>query len=182
MFPSMFSCLLVPEPCSLSQAGGFPKHLLAFPISVNNALSAADSFSVLIHSLCTSKAEISRGEVCPEVGVVLGLNAAGRGCATASSCCRDPWLATPLHIWQFYLHSLQRLDVSCTAGQLSRLAVPLRGTRTLRRVKAFCSHPHELKVMPWGSCWVPAGAGLGWQLCNPYKCNASRLELGKMPW
>ncbi|XP_019477989.1 nephrocystin-4 isoform X2 [Meleagris gallopavo] len=67
----------------------------------------------------------------------------------------DPWLATPLHIWQFYLHSLQRLDVSCTAGQLSRLAVPLRGTRTLRRVKAFCSHPHELKVDPAGVFTLP---------------------------
>uniref|UniRef100_A0A8C9EYL3 Nephrocystin 4 n=1 Tax=Pavo cristatus TaxID=9049 RepID=A0A8C9EYL3_PAVCR len=67
----------------------------------------------------------------------------------------DPWLATPLHIWQFYLHSLQRLDVSCTAGQLSRLAVPLRGTRTLRRVKAFCSHPHELKVDPAGVFILP---------------------------
>lgn len=84
--------------------------------------------------------------------MVSGLDAPSRGRPIASFCCRDPWLATPLHIWQFYLHSLQRLDVSCTAGQLSRLAVPLRGTRTLRRVKAFCSHPHELKVMPRGSC------------------------------
>ncbi|XP_021272984.1 nephrocystin-4 isoform X2 [Numida meleagris] len=67
----------------------------------------------------------------------------------------DPWLAAPLRIWQFYLHSLQRLDVSCTAGQLSRLAVPLRGTRTLRRVKAFCSHPHELKVDPAGVFVLP---------------------------
>lgn len=67
----------------------------------------------------------------------------------------DPWLAAPLRIWQFHLHSLQRLDVSCTAGQLSRLAVPLRGTRTLRRVKAFCSHPHELKVDPAGVFILP---------------------------
>uniref|UniRef100_A0A493THJ0 Nephrocystin 4 n=1 Tax=Anas platyrhynchos platyrhynchos TaxID=8840 RepID=A0A493THJ0_ANAPP len=65
----------------------------------------------------------------------------------------DAWLAAPLRIWQFYLHSLQRLDVSCTAGQLARLALPLRGTRALRKVKAFSSHPHELKVtrlLPWG--------------------------------
>ncbi|OXB78109.1 UNVERIFIED_CONTAM: hypothetical protein H355_007251 [Colinus virginianus] len=67
----------------------------------------------------------------------------------------DPWLAVPVCIWQFYLHSLQRLDVSCTAGQLARVAVPLRGTRTLRRVKAFCSHPHELKVDPAGVFILP---------------------------
>lgn len=116
-----------------------------------------------------------------------GLNAPSVGRPIALFPCRDPWLAAPLRIWQFHLHSLQRLDVSCTAGQLSRLAVPLRGTRTLRRVKAFCSHPHELKVMPggvpagWGrGCWVPIGAGLGWQHRNPWKCDTSRLELGKM--
>ncbi|XP_015737984.1 nephrocystin-4 isoform X2 [Coturnix japonica] len=68
----------------------------------------------------------------------------------------DPWLAKPQRIWQVYLHSLQRLDVSCTAGQLSRLAVPLRGTRTLRRVKAFCSHPHELKVDPADAFFLPS--------------------------
>lgn len=97
--------------------------------------------------------------------------------------CRDPWLAAPLRIWQFHLHSLQRLDVSCTAGQLSRLAVPLRGTRTLRRVKAFCSHPHELKVMPWGGpCWM--GSGLlgphrGWAgLAAPEPLEMRRVPFG----
>uniref|UniRef100_A0A8B9BM71 Nephrocystin 4 n=1 Tax=Anser brachyrhynchus TaxID=132585 RepID=A0A8B9BM71_9AVES len=67
----------------------------------------------------------------------------------------DAWLAAPLRIWQFYLHSLQRLDVSCTAGQLARLALPLRGTRALRKVKAFSSHPHELKVDPEGVFVLP---------------------------
>ncbi|XP_035200703.1 nephrocystin-4 [Oxyura jamaicensis] len=67
----------------------------------------------------------------------------------------DAWLAVPLRIWQFYLHSLQRLDVSCTAGQLARLVLPLRGTRALRKVKAFSSHPHELKVDPEGVFVLP---------------------------
>lgn len=66
---------------------------------------------------------------------------------------RDTWLAAPVQIWQFYLHSLQRLDVTCTAGQLTRLSLLLRGTAAPRRVQAFTSHPQELEVTPvvsWG--------------------------------
>lgn len=61
---------------------------------------------------------------------------------------RDAWLAAPVQIWQFYLHSLQRLDVACTAGQLTRLSLLLRGTAAPRRVRAFTSHPQELEVTP----------------------------------
>ncbi|XP_064326094.1 nephrocystin-4 [Phalacrocorax carbo] len=68
----------------------------------------------------------------------------------------DPWLAAPIQIWQFYLHSLQRLDVSCTAGQLSRLSLLLRGTPAPRRVQAFTSHPQELEVDPDGAFLLPA--------------------------
>ncbi|KFU95425.1 Nephrocystin-4, partial [Chaetura pelagica] len=68
----------------------------------------------------------------------------------------DSWLAVPVQIWQFYLHSLQRLDVSCTAGQLSRLSLLLRGTPAPRRVRAFTSHPHELQVDPDGTFLLPA--------------------------
>ncbi|XP_056187192.1 nephrocystin-4 isoform X1 [Falco biarmicus] len=60
----------------------------------------------------------------------------------------DTWLAAPIQIWQFYLHSLQRLDVSCTVGQLTRLSLLLRGTLATRRVQAFTSHPQELEVPP----------------------------------
>ncbi|KAM6312701.1 LOW QUALITY PROTEIN: nephrocystin-4 [Podargus strigoides] len=68
----------------------------------------------------------------------------------------DTWLAAPIQIWQFYLHSLQRLDVSCTAGQLSRLSLLLRGTPAPRRVRAFTSHPQELQVDPHGAFLLPA--------------------------
>ncbi|NXX62641.1 NPHP4 protein, partial [Scopus umbretta] len=68
----------------------------------------------------------------------------------------DPWLAAPVQIWQFYLHSLQRLDVSCTAGQLARLSLLLRGTPAPRRVQAFTSHPQELEVDPDGAFLLPA--------------------------
>ncbi|NXA77410.1 NPHP4 protein, partial [Thryothorus ludovicianus] len=68
----------------------------------------------------------------------------------------DPWLAAPVQIWQFYLHSLQRLDVACTAGQLTRLSLLLRGTAAPRRVQAFTSHPQELEVDPNGAFLLPA--------------------------
>ncbi|XP_076212218.1 nephrocystin-4 isoform X1 [Aptenodytes patagonicus] len=68
----------------------------------------------------------------------------------------DAWLAAPVQIWQFYLHSLQRLDVSCMAGQLTRLSLLLRGTPALRRVRVFTSHPQELEVDPDGAFLLPA--------------------------
>ncbi|XP_042650760.1 nephrocystin-4 [Tyto alba] len=68
----------------------------------------------------------------------------------------DAWLAAPVQIWQFYLHSLQRLDISCTAGQLARLSLLLRGTPAPRRVRAFTSHPQELEVDPDGAFLLPA--------------------------
>lgn len=68
----------------------------------------------------------------------------------------DPWLATPTQIWQFYLHSLQRVDVSCVTGQLTRLSLVLRGTQAIRKVKAYASHPQELKVDPEGLFILPA--------------------------
>ncbi|XP_075762563.1 nephrocystin-4 isoform X2 [Pelodiscus sinensis] len=60
----------------------------------------------------------------------------------------DAWLAAPIQIWQVYLHSLQRVDVSCITGQLTRLSLVLRGTHTIRKVRAYTSHPQELKVDP----------------------------------
>uniref|UniRef100_A0A8P0SZG7 Nephrocystin 4 n=2 Tax=Canis lupus familiaris TaxID=9615 RepID=A0A8P0SZG7_CANLF len=67
----------------------------------------------------------------------------------------DRWLATPIQIWQVYLHSLQRVDVSCVTGQRTRLSLVLRGTRTVRRVQAFTSHPQELKTDPKGVFVLP---------------------------
>ncbi|XP_063292057.1 nephrocystin-4 [Pelobates fuscus] len=60
----------------------------------------------------------------------------------------DPWLATPVQIWQIYVHSLKRVDVSCVTGQLTQLSLVLRGTQVIRKVKAYSSHPQELKVDP----------------------------------
>uniref|UniRef100_A0A8C8SJT5 Nephrocystin 4 n=1 Tax=Pelusios castaneus TaxID=367368 RepID=A0A8C8SJT5_9SAUR len=67
----------------------------------------------------------------------------------------DSWLAAPIQIWQFYLHSLQRVDVSCITGQLSHLSLVLRGTQTIRKVRAYTSHTQELKVDPDGVFILP---------------------------
>uniref|UniRef100_A0A8C2Y1P7 Nephrocystin 4 n=1 Tax=Capra hircus TaxID=9925 RepID=A0A8C2Y1P7_CAPHI len=67
----------------------------------------------------------------------------------------DRWLATPVQTWQVHLHSLQRVDISCIAGQRTRLALVLRGTQTVRRVQAFSSHPQELTTDPRGVFVLP---------------------------
>uniref|UniRef100_A0A4W3GL56 Nephrocystin 4 n=1 Tax=Callorhinchus milii TaxID=7868 RepID=A0A4W3GL56_CALMI len=67
----------------------------------------------------------------------------------------DLWLATPIQIWQFYIHSLNRVDVSCVMGQLSQLSLVLRGTQAVRTVAAYTSHPHELQVTPSGAFVLP---------------------------
>lgn len=38
----------------------------------------------------------------------------------------DQYLAVPLQIWQIYLHSLNRIDVSCSQGQTSRFSLILK--------------------------------------------------------
>ncbi|MBV94667.1 Nephrocystin-4, partial [Eschrichtius robustus] len=68
---------------------------------------------------------------------------------------RDRWLATPVQTWQVHLHSLQRVDVSCVTGQRTRLALVLRGMQTVRKVKAFSSHPQELTTDPRGVFVLP---------------------------
>ncbi|XP_060057306.1 nephrocystin-4 isoform X2 [Erinaceus europaeus] len=67
----------------------------------------------------------------------------------------DRWLATPVQIWQVYVHSLQRVDVSCVTGQSTRLSLVLRGTQAVRKVRAFTSHPQELTTDPKGTFVLP---------------------------
>ncbi|XP_005404169.1 PREDICTED: nephrocystin-4 isoform X3 [Chinchilla lanigera] len=67
----------------------------------------------------------------------------------------DRWLAAPVQTWRVCLHSLQRVDVSCIAGQVTHLSLVLRGTKTVRKVKAFSSHPQELKTDPAGDFLLP---------------------------
>ncbi|KAK1159555.1 nephrocystin-4 isoform X1 [Acipenser oxyrinchus oxyrinchus] len=70
----------------------------------------------------------------------------------------DPWLAAPIQIWQFYIHCLQRVDVSCVTGQLTHLSLVLRGTQTVRKVKCYSSHPHLLQIDPADVFVLPPNA------------------------
>lgn len=38
----------------------------------------------------------------------------------------DEYLAVPLQVWKIYIHSMQRIDVSCTLGQTSRFSLVLK--------------------------------------------------------
>ncbi|KAM5140382.1 nephrocystin-4 [Mantella aurantiaca] len=60
----------------------------------------------------------------------------------------DRWLAAPIQIWQIYVHSLKRVDLSCVTGQLTQMSLVLRGTQAVRKVRAYTSHPQELKMDP----------------------------------
>jgi nephrocystin-4 len=60
----------------------------------------------------------------------------------------DQFLWRPLQIWQFYVHALQRVDVSCQEGQTSRFTLVLRGTQASRLVQVFPSHASEMDVHP----------------------------------
>lgn len=60
----------------------------------------------------------------------------------------DTFCATPSRIWQFYIHSLQRLDVTATQGIPTTTSVVLRGTQSSRLVQCFSSQPDELQISP----------------------------------
>lgn len=60
----------------------------------------------------------------------------------------DPYLSKPLQIWQFYVHALQRMDVSCIEGQTQSFSVVLKGTTASRLVQCFSSHPQEMVMTP----------------------------------
>uniref|UniRef100_H3C5T7 Nephrocystin 4 n=1 Tax=Tetraodon nigroviridis TaxID=99883 RepID=H3C5T7_TETNG len=70
----------------------------------------------------------------------------------------DKWMAAPSQIWQFYVHFLERVDVSCVAGQKSRQSLVLRGKQAVRKVRCYSSHPQEIKVDPEGVFVLPPAA------------------------
>ncbi|XP_074655528.1 nephrocystin-4-like isoform X2 [Tubulanus polymorphus] len=60
----------------------------------------------------------------------------------------DPYMSKPLQIWQFFVHSLQRVDVTCIEGQMNKFSLILRGTQASRLVRCYSSHPNELQISP----------------------------------
>ncbi|XP_077405435.1 nephrocystin-4 isoform X2 [Vanacampus margaritifer] len=81
----------------------------------------------------------------------------------------DKWMAAPLQIWQIYVHFMERVDVSCIAGQRSCQSLVLRGRQAARKVKCFSSHPQEIEVNPGGVFMLPP-AGV------------QELQLKVQPW
>ncbi|XP_046554926.1 LOW QUALITY PROTEIN: nephrocystin-4-like [Haliotis rubra] len=70
----------------------------------------------------------------------------------------DPYLSRPTQVWQFFVHALQRVDVSCIDGQTSRFALILRGTQSNRLCCCFSSHPNEMQLSPDDQFLLTAGA------------------------
>ncbi|WAR15229.1 NPHP4-like protein [Mya arenaria] len=67
-------------------------------------------------------------------------------------------MARPVQIWQFYVHALQRVDVSAVEGQTSRFSLLLRGTQASRLVQCYSSHPGEMTLYPSEQFMLAAGA------------------------
>merc|ERR1739838_179004 len=50
----------------------------------------------------------------------------------------DSYTAKPCQIWQFYIHALQRVDVTCVLGQTSKLPLTIHGSGMSNRlIRAF---------------------------------------------
>eukprot|EP00057_Strongylocentrotus_purpuratus_P013382 XP_011667856.1 PREDICTED: nephrocystin-4 [Strongylocentrotus purpuratus] len=58
------------------------------------------------------------------------------------------YLSRPLQTWEFFIHTLQRVDVTCVEGQTAHITLVLKGASSTRQVQCFTSHPDEIKVAP----------------------------------
>ena len=52
------------------------------------------------------------------------------------------------HIWQLFVHSVQRLDITGVVGQTTKAPLILRGSNTTHIIQCFSSNPQELKTYP----------------------------------
>ncbi|XP_013875853.1 nephrocystin-4 isoform X2 [Austrofundulus limnaeus] len=90
----------------------------------------------------------------------------------------DKWRAVPSQVWQFYLHFLERVDVSCVTGQRSCQSLVLRGKQAVRKIKCFSSHPKEIEVDPAGAFVLPPAAVQELQLrVQPWRAGSRFLYL-----
>lgn len=70
----------------------------------------------------------------------------------------DSVIANPIQIWQFYVHSLQKVYINTVLGQTTRLALVLKGTQSTRKVKCYSSHPLQMEVFPKDSFLLTANS------------------------
>ncbi|CAF4479437.1 unnamed protein product, partial [Rotaria sp. Silwood2] len=60
----------------------------------------------------------------------------------------DGFLHRPINVWQFQIHAVKRLDLTCIQYQTTSSTLLLRGTRSSRLVQCFGNAPDELIVSP----------------------------------
>ncbi|CAF0762294.1 unnamed protein product [Rotaria sordida] len=60
----------------------------------------------------------------------------------------DGFLHKPINVWQFQIHAVKRLDLTCIQYQTTTSTLLLRGTRSSRLVQCFGNVPDELIISP----------------------------------
>ncbi|OAF71947.1 Nephrocystin-4 [Intoshia linei] len=70
----------------------------------------------------------------------------------------DQFMIKPAFIWQFFIHSLQKVDVLGTQGQTTRFTILLRGDNLSRLVKCYCSSDDEMKIIPEKPFMLPSNS------------------------
>ncbi|WAR15221.1 NPHP4-like protein, partial [Mya arenaria] len=70
----------------------------------------------------------------------------------------DPFMARPVQIWQFYVHALQRVDVSAVEGQTSRFSLLLRHTGIQTGSVLLVTPRRDDSLTPRNSFMLAAGA------------------------
>ncbi|CAF1455211.1 unnamed protein product [Adineta steineri] len=60
----------------------------------------------------------------------------------------DGFLHRPINVWQFQIHAVKRLDLTCIQYQTTTATLLLRGTRSSRLVQCFGNAPDELIISP----------------------------------
>ncbi|CAM4766790.1 unnamed protein product [Rotaria magnacalcarata] len=68
----------------------------------------------------------------------------------------DGFLHRPINVWQFQIHAVKRLDLSCIQYQTTTSTLLLRGTRSSRLVQCFGNAPDEVIISPSNAFSVAA--------------------------
>ncbi|CAF3451554.1 unnamed protein product [Rotaria sp. Silwood1] len=68
----------------------------------------------------------------------------------------DGFLHRPINVWQFQIHAVKRLDLTCVQYQTTAATLLLRGTRSSRLVQCFGNVPDELMISPSNAFSVAA--------------------------
>ncbi|CAM2707201.1 unnamed protein product [Rotaria socialis] len=68
----------------------------------------------------------------------------------------DGFLHRPINVWQFQIHAVKRLDLTCIQYQTTTSTLLLRGTRSSRLVQCFGNAPDEVIISPSNAFSVAA--------------------------